>query len=40
MQPWVKGNAGVSQGLVRVAVGLEHLQDITADLDRGLTSFP
>ena len=31
--------AGVTQGLVRVAVGLEHLQDITADLDRGLTTF-
>lgn len=31
--------AGVTQGLIRVAVGLEHLQDITADLDRGLTSF-
>ncbi|AOW12387.1 O-succinylhomoserine sulfhydrylase [Hydrogenophaga crassostreae] len=34
-----RANAGVTQGLIRVAVGLEHLQDITADLDRGLTSF-
>jgi O-succinylhomoserine sulfhydrylase len=31
--------AGVVQGLIRVAVGLEHLGDIQADLDRGLTSF-
>lgn len=31
--------AGVSQGLIRVAVGLEHLDDIRADLDRGLTSL-
>lgn len=31
--------AGVSQGLIRVAVGLEHLTDIQADLDRGLSSL-
>lgn len=31
--------AGVVQGLIRVAVGLEHLTDIQADLDRGLSSF-
>jgi len=31
--------AGVVQGLIRVAVGLEHLDDIQADLDRGLSSF-
>jgi O-succinylhomoserine sulfhydrylase len=40
LTPEQRTAAGVSQGLVRVAVGLEHLQDITADLDRGLTSFP
>lgn len=28
--------AGITQGLVRVAVGLEHIDDITADLSRGL----
>ena len=28
--------AGVTQGLIRVAVGLEHLDDIRADLLRGL----
>lgn len=31
--------AGVVQGLVRVAVGLEHISDIQADLDRGLTTL-
>ena len=31
--------AGVSQGLVRVAVGLEHFDDVTADLDRGLSTL-
>ena len=31
--------AGVTQGLVRVAVGLEHIDDITADLARGLNTF-
>jgi len=28
--------AGIGQGLVRVAVGLEHVDDIKADLARGL----
>ena len=31
--------AGIGQGLIRVAVGLEHFDDVTADLDRGLSSF-
>jgi O-succinylhomoserine sulfhydrylase len=31
--------AGVSQGLIRVAVGLEHFDDVTADLDRGLSTL-
>jgi O-succinylhomoserine sulfhydrylase len=31
--------AGVVQGLVRVAVGLEHITDIQTDLDRGLSSY-
>ena len=31
--------AGVVQGLIRVAVGLEHLPDIQTDLDRGLLTF-
>lgn len=31
--------AGIGQGLIRVAVGLEHLSDIQADLSRGLDSL-
>ncbi len=31
--------AGVTQGLVRVAVGLEHPQDVQADLNRGLSTI-
>jgi O-succinylhomoserine sulfhydrylase len=31
--------AGVVQGLVRVAVGLEHVPDIQTDLDRGLSTI-
>jgi O-succinylhomoserine sulfhydrylase len=31
--------AGIGQGLVRVAVGLEHPQDVQADLARGLDSL-
>jgi O-succinylhomoserine sulfhydrylase len=31
-------SAGIGQGLVRVAVGLEHMADIQADLARGLDS--
>jgi O-succinylhomoserine sulfhydrylase len=31
--------AGVVQGLIRVAVGLEHITDIQADLDRGLSTL-
>ena len=32
-------SAGIGQGLVRVAVGLEHMVDIQADLARGLDSL-
>ncbi len=32
--------AGIGQGLVRVAVGLDHVDDIQADLLRGLQSLP
>ncbi len=31
--------AGIGQGLIRVAVGLEHLQDILDDLSRGLNTL-
>ena len=32
--------AGIGQGLIRVAVGLDHIEDIKADLLRGLSSIP
>ena len=32
--------AGIRQNLVRVAVGLEHLDDLKADLSRGLDTLP
>jgi O-succinylhomoserine sulfhydrylase len=32
-------SAGIGQGLIRVAVGLEHIDDIKADLARGLTGL-
>jgi O-succinylhomoserine sulfhydrylase len=32
--------AGIGQGLVRVAVGLEHIDDLKADLLRGLGTLP
>ena len=31
--------AGISQGLIRLSVGLEHVQDIQADLLRGLSTL-
>jgi O-succinylhomoserine sulfhydrylase len=31
--------AGITQGLVRLSVGLEHVDDITDDLQRGLTTL-
>ena len=31
--------AGVGQGLIRVSVGLEHLDDLKADLSRGLDTL-
>ena len=31
--------AGIGQGLVRVAVGLEHIDDLKADLARGLDTL-
>ena len=32
----IKARAGISEGLIRVAVGLENIEDIFADLSRGL----
>jgi len=31
--------AGISQALIRVAVGLEHIDDLKADLARGLDTL-
>jgi O-succinylhomoserine sulfhydrylase len=31
--------AGIGQGLIRVAVGLEHMEDMKADLLRGLDTL-
>jgi O-succinylhomoserine sulfhydrylase len=31
--------AGITQGMIRVAVGLEHIEDLKADLARGLNSL-
>jgi O-succinylhomoserine sulfhydrylase len=31
--------AGITQGMVRISVGLEHIDDLTADLARGLDSL-
>ena len=36
LTPEQKAQAGVSDGLVRVSVGLENIQDIQRDLLRGL----
>jgi O-succinylhomoserine sulfhydrylase len=36
LSPEERANAGIADGLVRVAVGLESLADIQADLSRGL----
>jgi O-succinylhomoserine sulfhydrylase len=37
MTPEQRAAAGIGDGLVRIAVGLESLADIQADLARGLT---
>ncbi|UCG71313.1 MAG: aminotransferase class I/II-fold pyridoxal phosphate-dependent enzyme [Chromatiales bacterium] len=33
-----QADAGITPGLVRLAVGIEHIDDIVADLDRGLAA--
>lgn len=35
----VRSAAGISEGLLRIAVGLESVDDLKADLDRGLASI-
>jgi O-succinylhomoserine sulfhydrylase len=36
MTPEQRAAAGIGDGLIRIAVGLEHPGDLIADLDRGL----
>ncbi len=31
--------AGIGQGMIRLAVGLEHVGDVTDDLERGLSTL-
>ncbi|WP_148255076.1 O-succinylhomoserine sulfhydrylase [Aidingimonas lacisalsi] len=35
-----KASAGISEGLIRISVGLEDLEDLKADLQRGLDTLP
>ncbi len=39
ISPEERAAAGISDGLVRVAVGLEHIEDIKADLELGLSQI-
>ncbi|MGR9043829.1 MAG: PLP-dependent transferase, partial [Gammaproteobacteria bacterium] len=36
LTPEVRAAAGIKDGLVRISVGLEHIDDIKSDLMRGL----
>ena len=39
LAPEVREAAGITEGLIRIAVGLEAVEDITADIERGLSSI-
>jgi O-succinylhomoserine sulfhydrylase len=39
LPPEVRSAAGISEGLLRLAVGLEAVNDIRDDLDRGLSQI-
>jgi O-succinylhomoserine sulfhydrylase len=39
LSPEQREQAGISDGLIRIAVGLEHIGDIQADLHRGLAAI-
>ncbi|UCD69797.1 MAG: O-succinylhomoserine sulfhydrylase [Betaproteobacteria bacterium] len=39
LSPEVRESAGITEGLVRISVGLEAAEDITADLELGLSSI-
>ena len=34
----IKAQTGISEGLIRIGVGLESIDDIIADLERGLAA--
>jgi len=36
MTPEQRANAGIGDGLIRIAVGLESVEDLKRDLERGL----
>ena len=38
ISPEARADAGISEGLLRIAVGLEAVEDIKADLERGLSA--
>ena len=38
MTPEARRTAGIGDGLIRLSVGLEHLDDLWADLERGLAA--
>ncbi|HEY0204090.1 MAG TPA: PLP-dependent transferase, partial [Acetobacteraceae bacterium] len=37
--PEVRADMGVGEGLLRLSVGLEHADDLIADLERGFGSL-
>jgi len=39
LSPEERASAGVTENLIRVAVGLEHVDDLKADLERGLATL-
>jgi O-succinylhomoserine sulfhydrylase len=39
LTPEQRSDAGIGQGLVRIAVGLENVEDIQADLSYGLDNL-
>jgi cystathionine gamma-synthase len=38
MTPEARRTAGIGDGLIRLSVGLEHVEDLWADLSRGLAA--
>ena len=40
LSPQERAEAGIADNLIRVAVGLEHIDDLKADLQRGFALIP